>query len=309
MSQKEREAGDARTTRRVLLALEDRKALLLVGDDSDISRAFLATSTSVGDTVCHAGEDNPAPFPVQQDERQEQCRMASFIGVDDTNKLAERPKSLAERAYDILRRDIINCTLKPGTQMNEQSLSAKLEMSKTPVREALGRLILDGLVEGFPRRGYRVTPVRVKDVTDLFTIRKALEGSAAELAALRMSDAELDELEKTAGARYTLGQEATIDSFVEANNRFHGAIAKGAQVPRLHAMIMSYLEESTRLFHMGATVRDVNPETVEDHERILIALRAHDGAAARDAMVQHSENTRKGLLSALITNEASALEL
>lgn len=222
---------------------------------------------------------------------------------------APKGKSLTEQAYDLLRQEIITCALLPGTDINEQDLSGRLNMSKTPVREALARLILEGLVEAFPRRGYRVTPVRVKDVTDLFAIRKALEGSAAELAARRMSEAELAELESVAGARYTLGQEATIETFIEANNAFHGAIAAGAQVPRLHALISGYLEESTRLFHMGATVRDVNPETVEDHDRILAALRRHDAATARTAMEQHTENTRRGLLSALISDQNSVLEL
>lgn len=229
--------------------------------------------------------------------------------IDETEPDAPRTLSLADRAYEALRRDIINCFLRPGAQMNEQSLSLRLGMSKTPVREALGRLILDGLVEGFPRRGYRVTPVSVKDVTDLFTIRKALEGGAAELAAERMTDADLERLEQIAGVRYILGEKATIDGFIKANNEFHGAIARGAQVPRLHTLIVGYLEESTRLFHMGATVRDVNPETVEDHDRILHALRQRDANAARNAMIQHSENTRQGLLTALVANEFSTLEL
>ena len=235
--------------------------------------------------------------------------MPSPMSQQAQSEAPGRPMSLADKAYDILRGEIINCTVRPGAQMNEQSLSARLGMSKTPVRAALGRLILDGLVEGFPRRGYRVTPVKIKDVTDLFTIRKALEGSAAELAATRMSDDELEELAKTARVRYTLGQEGTIDSFIEANNKFHGAIAKGAQVPRLHSLIMTHLEESTRLLHLGAVARDVNPETVEDHEMILATLQRHDPAAARDAMIRHAENTCRGLLAALIANGSSSLEL
>ncbi|WP_323769765.1 GntR family transcriptional regulator [Antarctobacter sp.] len=217
--------------------------------------------------------------------------------------------SLTDKAYAMLREEIITCALRPGTDIGEQELAARLSMSKTPVREALARLTLEGLLEAFPRRGYRVTPVTVKDITDIFTVRKALEGVAAELAAVRMSDAELDDLE--ALSHETYGQDKTLPvlEFVAANNRFHAAIAKGARVPRLHALITGYLEECTRLFHMGATIRDVTPETQEDHIRIVAALRTRDGAAAREAIGLHTENTRRGLLTALIADETSTLEL
>ena len=217
--------------------------------------------------------------------------------------------SLTDRAYMRLREEIITCALRPGTDIGEQELAARLSMSKTPVREALARLTLEGLVEAFPRRGYRVTPVTVKDITDIFTVRKALEGVAAELAAQRMTDAELDDLEALSHETYGQDRNLPVLDFVAANNRFHAGIARGARVPRLHALITGYLEECTRLFHMGATIRDVTPETEEDHKRIVAALRARDGAAAREAIGLHTENTRRGLLSALIADEDSPLEL
>lgn len=224
---------------------------------------------------------------------------------------AERGKalSLTDQAYAQLREEIITCALRPGADIGEQELAARLSMSKTPVREALARLTLEGLVEAFPRRGYRVTPVTVKDITDIFTVRKALECVAAELAAVRMTEEELDNLE--AVSRQTYGQDRTLPvlEFVAANNRFHADIALGARVPRLHALITGYLEECTRLFHMGATIRDVTPETEEDHSRIVAALRARDPVAARDAIGVHTENTRRGLLSALISDDTSFLEL
>ena len=83
--------------------------------------------------------------------------------------------SLTDRAYAHLREEIITCTLRPGTDIGEHELAARLSMSKTPVREALARLTLERLVEAFPRRGYRVTPVTFKDINDIFTVRKALE--------------------------------------------------------------------------------------------------------------------------------------
>lgn len=220
-----------------------------------------------------------------------------------------RSLSLTDQAYTRLREEIISCALRPGTDISEQELAQRLSMSKTPVREALARLALEGMVEAFPRRGYRITPVTVKDITDIFTVRKALECVAAELAATRMSDADLDALETLSHQTYGQDKSLPVVDFVAANNCFHAAIAEGSRVPRLHALITGYLEECTRLFHMGATIRDVTPETEEDHKQIVAALRNRDAAAARDAISRHTENTRRGLLSALVADPDSPLEL
>jgi len=220
-----------------------------------------------------------------------------------------KTQSLTDRAYTRLREDIITCALRPGTEIGEQDLAAWLSMSKTPVREALARLTQEGMVEAFPRRGYRVTPVTVKDITDIFTVRKALETVAAELASVRMTDEELDTLEKFSEKTYGQDRTLPVVDFVAANNVFHAAIAEGARVPRLHALITGYLEECTRLFHMGASIRDVTLETQKDHQRIVAALRERDPVAARDSIAQHTDNTRRGLLTALISDETSLLEL
>lgn len=223
-------------------------------------------------------------------------------------RVRKNARSLADQAYDRLREEIITCILRPGTEIGEQELATRLQMSKTPVREALARLTQEGMVEAFPRRGYRVTPVMVKDIADIFVVRKALEAAAAELAATRLSDAELDALEVLSCESFGQGGMIPILDFILANNRFHSAIAEGSRVPRLHALITSYLEQCTRLFHMGATSRDLLPETRMDYTRIVEALRARDPVAARQAVCLHVENTRRGLLEALISDEASPLE-
>ena len=126
---------------------------------------------------------------------------------------------------------------------------------------------------------------------------------------MRMSEEELDALKTLADQTYGQDSSLPVLEFVSANNIFHAAIAEGARVPRLRALITGYLEECTRLFHMGATIRDVTPETQQDHTRIIDALCSRDPAASREAIALHTENTRRGLISALISDEASPLEL
>jgi DNA-binding GntR family transcriptional regulator len=222
---------------------------------------------------------------------------------------AGRAPSLTEQAYAAIRRQIITCAMAPGLEMSEQELAERMQMSKTPVREALARLAQEGFVESFPRRGYRVMPVTVKDINDLFTVRAALEGAAAELAAEAMAEPEIAALAALAEATYTPGETPSLDAFIDANVAFHSAIARGAGVARLANLVIAHLEEATRLFYMGAHTRDVNPETTEDHRRIVDLLRARDAAGARAALIRHNENTRRGLLASLIADRRSGLSM
>ncbi|SFV27184.1 DNA-binding transcriptional regulator, GntR family [Devosia crocina] len=215
--------------------------------------------------------------------------------------------SLTDRAYQQLRQRIITGQLPPGSEMSELELADDLAMSKTPVREALGRLGVEGLVEAFPRRGYRVTSVTVKDMNDLFAVRAMLEGTAGALAAVNLTESELAQLDALADASYVRGENVSTQSFVRANEDFHTAIARASRNPRLLSLVVSHLEECGRFFYMGAQVRDVNPETSNDHHKIVAVLRQRDPEAARAAMVEHNENTRQGLIHALLDRPHSGI--
>jgi DNA-binding GntR family transcriptional regulator len=215
--------------------------------------------------------------------------------------------SLTEQAYVTLRERVITGDLPPGAEISEQELAEQLQMSKTPVREALGRLCVEGFMEAFPRRGYRVTPITLQDMSNLFAVRGALEGTAAALAAVNLTEEELDELERLADANYISGENVGTTVFIGRNERLHGIIAQGSRNPRLYALVMSHLEECARFFHMGMRLREINPETDADHQRIVGCLRQRDPVMARQAMTDHNEHTRKGLLDALIANASPNL--
>ncbi|MDS7594499.1 GntR family transcriptional regulator [Agrobacterium tumefaciens] len=221
----------------------------------------------------------------------------------------KRGKSLTEQAYAILRERVITGELAPGVDVSEPELAEGLQMSKTPVREALARLCVEGLMEAFPRRGYRVTPVTLKDMNDLFAVRGSLEGTAAALAAQNLTNEELDALDRLADATYIVGEDISTKTFVTSNEMFHAAIALGSGNARLHSLVMSHLEECARLFYMGTRIRDINPETTNDHHRIAAFLRQRDSEKARLAMIEHNENTRKGLLAAIVANPQSGVSL
>jgi DNA-binding GntR family transcriptional regulator len=234
-------------------------------------------------------------------------RRAAQISLGKHKALTKTKTSLTDQAYQQLRNRIITGQLPPGSEMSELELADNLAMSKTPVREALGRLGVEGLVEAFPRRGYRVTAVTVRDMNDLFAIRAMLEGTAGAQASVNLTDSELEQLDALADASYVRGENISTQSFVRANEDFHTAIARGSRNPRLLNLVVSHLEECGRFFYMGAQIRDVNPETTNDHHRIVAILRQRDPQAARIAMVEHNENTRQGLLRALLDKSDSGI--
>ncbi|WP_455926221.1 GntR family transcriptional regulator [Pseudomonas putida] len=218
-------------------------------------------------------------------------------------------KSLTEQAYAALRNQIITCQMPPGLEVSELELSERLEMSKTPVREALMRLCLEGLVESYPRRGYRIAPVTIKAINDLFHIRAVLEGDAAALAALNLKPGDFAALDTLADASYRLEENKSREDFVNANREFHLAISRASGNPRLHALVVSHLEESERFFHLGAQARDINSETNREHNDLLDVLRKGDPDQAREVMSQHIESTRKGLLHSLMAAEYPEISL
>jgi DNA-binding GntR family transcriptional regulator len=226
---------------------------------------------------------------------------ARRLKLDDV--LPAPRQSLTEQAYDLLRREIITCALVPGADVSESELAERLQMSKTPVREALARLRNEGFVETFPRRGYRIVPMTLSDMNELFDVRIILEGGTAALAAERITDEQLDELLSLANSSYDVEENLSLEQFVAANREFHSAIARASGRDRLLALVGRNLDELERFFFMGARARDVNPETKSDHYRIVDVLRTRDADAARQILVDHNEATRAGLLAAIASGK------
>ena len=204
--------------------------------------------------------------------------------------------SLASQVYDQLRAEILSWELEPGRELSEAELAERFQVSKTPVREALAMLRLDGFVRTFPRRGYQVLPITFGDMKELFELRVVLECGAAELACERISDADLRQLDRLAKVSYDRSQRPSFKGFVDANRDFHLAIVKASQNQRLYDQVVKAIDGLERFFYLGARLRDVNSETQEDHEEILTALRARDGVMVREVVARHIEETRKGLI-------------
>jgi DNA-binding GntR family transcriptional regulator len=191
-----------------------------------------------------------------------------------------RPRSKKDRLYQALRRDILSLALAPGRLLVEGALARRFGTSKTPVREALACLEQDGLVEGLPRRGYLVTPVTVRDVYELFEMRAALEGAAAQLAATRITDQELTRLEELMRLGASPAARRAVRRGLDRNREFHLIIARASRNARLARLVERTLGEMTRLIAIGY-------ETGHHHAEIVAALRSRDGQRARASVMDH----------------------
>ncbi len=194
---------------------------------------------------------------------------------------------VTEDVYERLLSKILEQELAPGTLVSELSLAKELGVSRTPVHRAVRELIADGLVVERGRRRPVIAKFSGEDVTDLFEMRKLLEGEAAFRAATRIDRQTLLLLRASADQiRRNLRRSDLLDRWTAFDETFHKKIARSAGSARLLADIGRY-----RLIHRGLNktlfTRELVPQALLEHGAILDALERRDPAGARDAMTRH----------------------
>ncbi|RBM12666.1 GntR family transcriptional regulator [Streptomyces sp. PT12] len=206
-----------------------------------------------------------------------------------------------DSAHQHLKHLILTSELAPGEELREVALSESTGFGRSPVREALRRLVQEGFVEVRPRRGYRVATVTLASVRDLFEMRLLLEPAAVELAARRAPREELEALHALAHRTYVPGDTASYETFLQDNREFHVRIARASGNERLARSLQILLEEMQRLFFIGLGDRDSASEMMHEHHDLHDALLARDGDRARAIVIAQIETTRGRVLEGLIT--------
>jgi DNA-binding GntR family transcriptional regulator len=202
---------------------------------------------------------------------------------DGRRDRSQRNGSLVNEIRTQIMDEIVRGALAPGSMIQLGKLADRYEVSKTPVREALGQLQRDGIVESLPYKGYFVRPVDVGELNDIDLMRELLEAKAAELAALHMTHDELAELRALQAPRGTSGMSLDYDEYA---HRFHGLIAHASRSRRLAEMIEATYTDVRRLQYSGIG-QPVAEDSTREHDEIVTALSQHDAQAAAQAMVAH----------------------
>jgi DNA-binding GntR family transcriptional regulator len=193
---------------------------------------------------------------------------------------AEAPRSLGDRAFDAIKRDIQWCVLAPGSEVSESQLCESYGFGKAPVRAALARLRQEGLITPIARRGYRISSVTLRDAREIFELRLLLEPAAARLAPGRVDSSELLALDETLSTGYSPGDRQSEARFLDANRRFHVTVARHGGNRRLTAMIGRLIEENDRILHLGLALSDRSQKFQHEHRELIEALVAGDGEGA-----------------------------
>lgn len=229
--------------------------------------------------------------------------MAVVAAVRTAGRRAES-RSLVDDAYRQVRAQLIRCVLEPGQRLTESQLVQQLGVGKTPVREALARLVQERLVQAIPRHGYRVSPITLRDVQELFGLRLIVEPAAVQLAAGHVDATQLRRLDELCQAGYTLGDSASAAAFLHANTEFHVTVARASGNRRLATLLATLLDESERLFHLGLMLRNRTEEMAHEHKELVEALIAGDGEAARRIAVEQIIAAQRMVVDALLSSRA-----
>ena len=211
----------------------------------------------------------------------------------------DRKESLSEQAYQLIKRDIVYCTLKPGQLIAQAALTEAYHVGVTPIREALRQLAQEGFVQSVPRLGYIVSLITVKDVEEMFEMRVLLETAAVRLAVARATEEQLTAISEEADFTYTFKDTRSYSEFVKQNARLHHQIAWMSGNKRLADSIEKTLNELNRVFHLGLDYRDSAEEMHEDHTQLARALSARDADMAEEIIRREIERSRQRVLKAL----------
>jgi len=208
-------------------------------------------------------------------------------------------KPLREIVFESLRVAIINGTLRPGERLMELQLAEQMGVSRTPVREAIRKLELEGFVVMVPRKGAYVSGISVKDIIDIFEVRAALESLAAGLAAERITEEELDELER---ALFQIQEVSTGDNIgvvADKDATFHELLFRASRNQRLVAMITHLQEQIQRFRTTSLSVPGRTKHAVAEHKNIVDAIGERNVELAQALAREHVENAEQSFLKVL----------
>ena len=203
--------------------------------------------------------------------------------------------SLRSRVFHQIRNDILNGKYQKADELTEPALGKPLGVPRTPVREALRQLALEGLVENVPNRGTFVTGISSQDVEDIYMIRSKLEGLCARLAAKRITAEQLEQLEEAAYLSDYHTMREHYEQVVELDSRFHELMYEACQ-SRILAHTLSEYHQYVKLARRHSIEHRVRiRKSNEEHQQILDAIRNHDGDRAEELATRHILNVIENL--------------
>lgn len=202
----------------------------------------------------------------------------------------EQYKPLRDIVFETLRTAILDGKLKPGERVMEVQLAEKLGVSRTPVREAIRKLELEGLLVMIPRKGAYVADVSIQDVLNVLEVRASLEGLAASLAADRISEEDIDLLRQNADEFEEMNRLNDRDGMVQKDTEFHSVLLNASGNNKLLSIVEGLSDYVQRFRVIYFTEYSDAKNIMEEHRAILEAISERDGEKANQVAQDHIEN-------------------
>ena len=203
--------------------------------------------------------------------------------------------SLRDAAYEAIKHRIITCAFRPGEYINELQLSALLNIGRTPVHQALDRLMVEGMVEVIPRKGVIVKPVSLNEVLQIIEVRLINEPLGARLAAVHANDADLTEMADVLKRAKHWASLRNVENLMLLDREFHLLIAKAAKNDVLTELLRNLHERSLRFWFISLNAPTQYQLVQDEHATILEAISRRDTDKADVAMRRHIESFRKNV--------------
>ncbi len=213
---------------------------------------------------------------------------------------------LRDVVFHTLRQAILKGELEPGERLMEIQLAEKLGVSRTPIREAIRKLELEGLVLMIPRKGAEVARISEKNLRDVLEVRRSLEELAIELACERMTEENIDELERVQSLFREAIHKGDAMTIAETDEHFHDVIYDGTHNDKLVQMLNNLREQMYRYRLEYIKDEDKRQILVVEHEHILAALRGRNIAEAKRAAREHIDNQEITVLHNIKEQDESA---
>ena len=206
---------------------------------------------------------------------------------------------LRDVVFNTLRRAILKGELKPGERLMEIALADKLGVSRTPIREAIRKLELEGLVVMAPRKGAKVASITERDLNDVLEVRKGMEVLAISLACKRITGEELEKLESIERSFQSLIESGNLTELAEMDVKFHDTIYQATNYQRLVQLLNNLREQMYRYRMEYLKDIAVRRTLAEEHKAICEALRGRDESKAQNYVSVHIDNQQKAIMRSL----------
>lgn len=201
--------------------------------------------------------------------------------------------SLRGKIYSTLRENILSGKYTQGESLIEKRLAAELNVSRTPIREAIRQLELEGLVESIPNKGVTVKGISRKDVEDIYKIRMLLEGLAARWAIEKMNEQDINKLEETYELMEFYTGKGDVDAISEHNTAFHDIIYSATKSVVLKQILKDFQVYVKWVRYESLSSLGRKESALKEHHDILTAFKERNIEAAERYLVQHVENSSK----------------